>query len=161
MLRRLPFLFLMIVTLGAPAARTQERGTAQAQRVHGDVQPGGEWQTVAPESVGFSSAKLEALRAWLKTQDTTSMMVVVQGRVIFAYGDVAHASKIASVRKSILSMLYGKYVLNGTINLEKTVVELGLQEKIPFLPIEETRDAGATDGCAFRASTCRREAGDS
>ena len=55
-------------------------------------------------------------------------------------------------------MLYGKYVLNGTINLEKTVVELGLQEKIPFLPIEE--QATLEHLMAARSeSICRRERG--
>lgn len=65
------------------------------------------------------------------------MMVVVQGRVIFSYGDTSHTSKIASVRKSVLSMLYGKYVFSGKIDLNKNVKELGLDDKQPFLPIEE------------------------
>ena len=110
---------------------------SSGQRISGEVVPGAEWQAVKPESVGYSSAKLEALRAWLKVQATTSMMVVVQGRVIFSYGDVTHTSKIASVRKSVLGMLYGSYVVNGKIDLTKTVKELGLEEKEPFLPIEE------------------------
>lgn len=105
-------------------------------RITGDVVPSAEWQQVAPESVGYSSAMLEALRAWVKTQDTTSMMVVVQGRVIFSYGDVAHTSKIASVRKSVLGMLYGKYVFDNTIDIDKTVTQLGLEDKQPFLPME-------------------------
>ena|SRR5271165_255524 len=52
------------------------------QRMVGDVVPGAEWQQASPESVGYSSAMLEAMRGWLKTQDTGSMMVMVQGRVI-------------------------------------------------------------------------------
>ena len=70
-------------------------------------------------------------------------MVIAQGRVLFSYGDVTHTSKIASVRKSILGMLYGAEIMNGhgkdTVDdsvLNKTVVELGLQDKTPFLPIE-------------------------
>jgi CubicO group peptidase (beta-lactamase class C family) len=112
-------------------------GQTVPQRIVGDVLPGAEWQQAKPESVGYSSAMLEALRAWVKTQQTSSMMVVVQGRIIFSYGDVAHTSKIASVRKSILGMLYGKYLLSGKIDLDDTVVKLGLQDKAPFLPIEE------------------------
>jgi len=61
----------------------------------------------------------------------------VQGRVIFSYGDLSHTSKIASVRKSILGMLYGNYVVNNKIDLGKTVKQLGLEDKEPFLPIEE------------------------
>ena len=107
-----------------------------APRIVGDVVPGAEWAQTSPESVGYSSAKLEALRAWVKTQDTTSMMVVVQGRVIFSYGDVSHTSKVASVRKSVLGMLYGKYLADDTIGLDKTVKQLGLDDKDPFLPME-------------------------
>jgi CubicO group peptidase (beta-lactamase class C family) len=106
-------------------------------RIVGDVVPGAEWQQTSPESVSYSSPKLEAMRAWVKTQATSSMMVIVQGRVIFSYGDVSHTSKIASVRKSVLGLLYGNYAAGGKIDLSKTVKQLGLDDKTPFLPIEE------------------------
>lgn len=99
--------------------------------------PGAAWIPVEPESAGFSAKRLEALRAWLATSDTQGMTIVVGGRQIFAYGDVARATKVASVRKSILAVLYGKYVASGAVDLRKTVVQIGLQEKEPFLPIEE------------------------
>jgi hypothetical protein len=52
------------------------------------VVPGADWERVAkPESIGYSSSKLEALRGWLKTQQTTSMVVSVGGRVLFEYDD--------------------------------------------------------------------------
>src|SRR5271156_3793222 len=109
-------------------------------RISGEVVPGAEWQQILPESVGYSSAMLEAMRGWVKTQDTGSMMVIVQGRVIFSYGDVSHTSKIASVRKSVLDMLYGASVFKEKIKdeeLDKTVKQLGLEDKQPFLPNEE------------------------
>ena len=124
---------LLALLLLLPAAMPTH---AQAPtRITGDLVPGAQWQTTRPESVGYSSRKLEALRAWVKAQDTSSMMVVVQGRVLFSEGDVAHVSKIASIRKSILGMLCGPYV-GGKIDPGLTVVQLGLQEKEPFLPIE-------------------------
>lgn len=99
--------------------------------------PAAEWQKVKPEQVGYSSEKLEVLRAWLKTQNTTAMHVSVGGRVIFAYGDLRRVSKVASVRKSILAMLYGKYFAEGKIDLNKTVEQLGLNDVEAFLPIEK------------------------
>jgi CubicO group peptidase (beta-lactamase class C family) len=102
----------------------------------GDSIPGTNWEQLRPEAAGYSTPKLEALRGWLKAQDTESMMIVSHGRVIFSYGDVTHTSKIASVRKSIVGMLYGNYVVALTVDLNKTVEQLGLQEKTPFLPIE-------------------------
>jgi len=39
--------------------------------------PGAEWETIKdPEAAGFSSARLDVLRVWLKTQDTTGMMAI-------------------------------------------------------------------------------------
>jgi len=100
--------------------------------------PGKDWQLVKPESEGYSSAKLEALRAWLAAGPTTGMVILVHGHMIFSYGDTAKVSKIASVRKSILSILYGKYVANNTIDLNKTVEQLGLEEPGKrFLPDEK------------------------
>lgn len=103
----------------------------------GLVFPGVEWVKVKPESAGYSSEKLEVLRAWLKTQKTTAMHLSVNGREIFEYGDVRRSSKIASVRKSILAMLYGNYVVSGKIDLNKNVVQLGLDDVQPFLEIEK------------------------
>src|SRR5215510_1245310 len=100
--------------------------------------PGADWERVdKPESFGYSSLKLEALRTWLKTQRTTAMLVSVHGKVIFDYGDLTRVSKVASVRKSVLSMLYGKYVMDGTIDLNKTVKQLGLDDVQKFLRNEE------------------------
>ena len=103
------------------------------------VFPGKEWQRVAPSEAGFSEARVAALRTWLETQRTTGLLVVVNGRVVLEYGDVARLSKVASVRKSVLAMLYGRYVENGTIDLERTVADVGLDDTTPFLPQE--RDA--------------------
>src|SRR5262245_23986395 len=89
------------------------------------VVPGKDWESIdSPESVGFSSKRLAALRAWLQSIDTTSMMIVVGGRSLFTYGDLTHLSYLASGRKSILSLLYGKYVANGTIDLNKKLSDL-------------------------------------
>src|SRR5882672_5288461 len=87
--------------------------------------PQSQWQAIErPESVGFSSKRLDAVRAWIGSLDTTAMMVVVGGKTLLTYGDVAHVSYLASGRKSVLSLLYGKYVENGTIQLERTLSDL-------------------------------------
>lgn len=128
-----PSLAIFVSLIGLAAATLS---CQPSTRIAGDVVPGAQWEQISPESVGFSGAKLEALRGWLKTQDTSSMVVVVQGRIVFSYGDISHTSKVASVRKSVLGMLYGKYVANDVIDLDKTVKQLGLDDKQPFLPIE-------------------------
>ncbi|HEX7117432.1 MAG TPA: serine hydrolase [Longimicrobiales bacterium] len=93
------------------------------------VFPGAEWERIdRPESVGWSSAGLERVEERLSTLATTGMMAVVGGRVLFEYGDVEAVSYLASVRKSVLSMLYGIYVDRGVIDLDATLAELGIDD---------------------------------
>lgn len=102
------------------------------------VFPGKHWERIGrPESVGYSRARLEALRSYLSTLDTTAMMVVLGGRVLFEYGDTAHVSYLASVRKSVLAMLYGNYVASGKISLSRTLGELGFTDLGGLLPVEQ------------------------
>jgi CubicO group peptidase (beta-lactamase class C family) len=110
--------------------------SASAQAA-GNTSPGANWETVNRESISFSSARLDALTTLLKSEYTTAMLVAVHGKVIYQYGDVSYVSQIASVRKSVLSMLYGNYVASEKIDLQKSVKELGLTDVVPFLPIEE------------------------
>src|SRR5215470_3781593 len=96
-----------------------------AEKGRTEVFPGKEWERIEkPESVGYSSARLQALRGWLQSLDTTAMMVSVGGRSLLEYGDLTHQSYLASVRKSLLAILYGKYVENGKIQLDQTLREL-------------------------------------
>ncbi len=99
--------------------------------------PGKEWARIEkPELLGYSSARLQALRVWLESLDTTAMMVVVGGRSLFEYGDLSHLSYLASVRKSVLAILYGKYVENGTISLNRTLGDIGITDVDGLLPRE-------------------------
>jgi len=127
-----PSLFVWIFVLSGliPESANAQSATATF--------PGADWERVKPESEGYSSARLEALRTWLKTQRTTAMSVSVHGKVIFEYGDLQRVSSVASVRKSILAVLYGKHVFDGSIDLSKTVKELGLDDVQKFLPIEKS-----------------------
>jgi CubicO group peptidase (beta-lactamase class C family) len=112
------------VTLGMPR-RTQA------------LIPGKEWESIdMPESVGFSSKRLEALRPWLQSLDTTGMMVIVGGRSLFTYGDLKHLSYLASGRKSVLSLLYGRYVEDGRIDLNKKLSDLRFTDVGGLLPNE-------------------------
>jgi Beta-lactamase len=105
---------------------------------NGYVVPGVNWEHVRPESVGYSSARLEVLRTWLKTRPTTSMMAVYKGKVIFEYGDTTLATNVASVRKSVLDILFAAELKNLPDNLNNsTVVQLGLQDKVPWVHPEE------------------------
>lgn len=93
------------------------------------------WST--PEDAGFSTTGLNVVAAYTRSLNTTGLVVVVSGQVLHAQGNVTELSYVASVRKSILSMLYGIAVNNGDINLDLTVNDLGLDDVQGLLPIEK------------------------
>ena len=105
----------------------------------GYLLPGVAWVHATPASEGFSEARLEALRAFLKTHQTDAMMIVSRGRVVFEYGDTSLVSKVASVRKSVLDLLFAVEAKKG-LDLDsyssQTATQLGLEDKVPFLEIE-------------------------
>ena len=91
-----------------------------------------------PSKYGFNDQKVKELRKYIiDSMQTTGMMIIVGGECIFKFGNIESVSYIASCRKSVLSMLYGKYVKNGTIDLNKTLGEIGLTDHGGLLPIEE------------------------
>ena len=104
----------------------------------GAVYPGEAWSMVpTPEAAGFSSDSLDALHAYVGGLNTTAVLVVVDGRALFRHGPLDSLSYLASVRKSILAMLYGNYVEDGTIDLDRTLEDLGMDDVQGLLPIEK------------------------
>lgn len=91
------------------------------------------------QGTGFSQTQLDALTQYLETNlETTGLMILQDGKVLYEYGDVAEVSYLASCRKSVLAMLYGKHVESGTIRLDETLDELGIDDNDGLLPIEKT-----------------------
>ena len=92
------------------------------------VFPDSNWEFVKdPSAQGWDTAKLNKLKQFIiDSANTTGMMVVQHGKVIFTYGDIQELSYIASCRKSVLSILYGPFVESGKINLNKTLEQLNI-----------------------------------
>ena len=106
---------------------------------NGYVVPGASWEHVPPAAAGFSSARLEVLQSWLKTQPSTAMIAVYKGRIFFQYGDTTRATNVASVRKSVLDLLYAAELKNIKQGINySSVVQLGLQDKVPFIHPEDS-----------------------
>lgn len=101
--------------------------------------PEEKWEFIDdPKSLGWNMEKGQDLFEYIRDSSyITGFLIVQDGKVLFGYGDVEENSYIASCRKSVLAMLYGKYVEDGTINLEKTIEELGIDDVEGILPIEK------------------------
>lgn len=127
----------LAILLSAQACVTSRTPAPAVAKAPAAVFPGAEWEKVAdPEKAGWSSDGLAAVLEQVKTMPTTGLMVVAGGRALLEYGDVVELSYLASVRKSVLAMLYGNYVATGKVRLEKTLAELGITDHGGLTPQE-------------------------
>lgn len=102
--------------------------------------PGKTWEIIGrPETVAWSSPKLACAKAYADFIDTAALMVIVDGRVLCQWGDVSAKFMMHSMRKSLLSALYGCAVNDGRIHLSETLAELGIDDTPPLLTATEKR----------------------
>ncbi len=94
-------------------------------------------EVVTPESVGWSSQKLEEAKAFAEEINSAAVMVLYDGKVFISWGDAAKKYPIHSIRKPLLGALYGIYSSRGKINLDATLEELGIDDIPPSLTKEE------------------------
>ena len=98
------------------------------------VFPAANWEY---DKAGLSPKVIREADTLVHTLDTTGLMVVKDGKIVYEYGNVTEPVYLASARKSVLSMLYGPYVANGTIRLDATLEDLDMSDVGGLLPIEE------------------------
>lgn len=90
--------------------------------------PQQDWSIDFSHHFGVSAEELDELETYLESLNTQALHVSVNGEQIYAYGAISDDGYLASVRKSILAMLYGKYVADGSIDLDKTLFDLGMDD---------------------------------
>jgi CubicO group peptidase (beta-lactamase class C family) len=130
-------LLALAVVFSSPACVGPKAPAPAVSRTPAITFPGAEWEKVAdPQMVGWSGEGLAAVLEGVKTMPTTGLMIVVGGRVLLEYGDVVELSYLASVRKSVLAMLYGNSVASGKIGLDETLAELGITDHGGLTPQE-------------------------
>lgn len=94
---------------------------------------GRSWKSADPGSAGWSIEGLKQAQNYALSLRPTGIMVVQDGRIIASWGDVSRKVDVASVRKSLLSALYGIAVSEGRIDLGSTLAELGIDDRPPRL----------------------------
>ncbi len=96
--------------------------------------PGIEWEKASsPEEMGWSSPRIDEARAYSSTVDSAAVMIIEACRVVAEWGEPAEPHWSGSIRKSIVSALYGIHVARGTIDLDTTLAELGIDDNEPSL----------------------------
>jgi CubicO group peptidase (beta-lactamase class C family) len=118
---------------------------SQVSEAHGKIRgaehneyPGKHWtQAAKPEDRGWSSDGLAAAKAYADSIDTAAVVIVDDGIIVSQWGATATKFNVHSIRKSLLSALYGIAVAKGEINLNATLDQLGIDDNEPSLTPEE------------------------
>jgi CubicO group peptidase (beta-lactamase class C family) len=135
--RATPLLLLAFLATFAYACRPSPAGTDAAADI-GPAWPGATWERIAsPEQIGWSSAKLQAARDYAATVHTDAVIIVVGGKVLAEWGATTKKLRLHSIRKSLLSALYGIQVAEGRIDLSRTLESLGIDDNEPSLDAVE------------------------
>lgn len=112
---------------------------ARAAKAAADFPRGDGWSRHrSAEDAGFVPGAIAAFERALFELPTTSALIVRGGKIAYSYGDISEVSYLASARKSVLSMLYGRYVAQGLVRLDSRMSDLGIDEDGGLLPIEQT-----------------------
>ncbi len=101
--------------------------------------PGDRWMRYTDVTqAGFDAEKLKAARATWEGLPSSAFLVIADGAVVAAWGEVERRFMCHSVRKSFLTALYGIYWDRGEIELNKTLADLGIDdEPDPLLETEK------------------------
>ena len=105
---------------------------------HSSVFPGEQWEKwVKPEAAGWTTAGLKKAKDYTQSLKTSAVMIVQGGKVVDEWGETKRPFRCHSMRKSILSALYGPHVLSGKIKTSSTLAELGIDDNEPSLTDSE------------------------
>ncbi len=124
---RIAFILLISITLLSCSGEAQ-------------IYPDINWATHQnPVEAGWSDSDRQAFTRYvIDSTYITGLLIIHKGEIVLEFGDLEENSYIASCRKSVLAMLYGKYVKSGQINLNKTLIELNIEDHSPLLKIEQS-----------------------
>lgn len=95
------------------------------------------WQEVDPTTAGWSAEKLKVAKERSTALKPTAVMIVQDGRLVASWGNPSQKVNVASVRKSLLSALYGIAVSEGRIDLASSLADLGIDDNAPSLTASE------------------------
>ena len=117
-----------------------------------------DWPKARPEEAGYDPERLALIPRAISRYGlaTSSMMVVVGGKVIFEYGDTTAVSDISTCWQSLLSALYGKYVHIRRINLDETLADIGISDVGGLEQRERqatVRDVISSRSCCFHPAS--------
>ena len=87
------------------------------------------WSSLsASETARWSKEKLAAAHAYANSIHSSAVMIVQGGKVVDQWGDIDRKITSYSVRKSLISALYGIYSAEGVIDINQRLEQLGIDD---------------------------------
>ena len=135
---------LTLLLVFCPATAQDDGKQKNRKMVSGARQvPGDQWKSAGHEQMTrWSKTGLSKAEAYWKTLGSTATMIVEDGSVISAWGDIDRPVQCYSVRKSLLSTLYGIYQEKGEIDLSDTMDQLRIDDIARLTPQEKEATVG-------------------
>ncbi|NIP78407.1 MAG: serine hydrolase, partial [Gemmatimonadetes bacterium] len=100
--------------------------------------PADPWRQYAdPSEAGFDAGALDAVCDYADSVGSAAVMALQRGHVVLACGAIDRELEAHSVRKSLVSGLYGTAVARGEIDLDATLAELGIDDTPPLTAAEK------------------------
>ena len=112
---------VLIITLAAPALAEES------------AWPAAHWAQAEPATLRWSTERLKEAEDYTHGYSPTAVMIVQDGKVIASWGDNSHKVNVRSIRKSLLDALYGIAVAEQKIALDRTLSDLGIDDRRPGL----------------------------
>lgn len=123
------FIFLLLISSIVAFGNAATEAPASSKDQHSF--PASSWQRLPSlEKAGWSKQKLAAAHQYANTDSihTSAVMIVQGGEVVDQWGDVDKKIDCYSIRKSLISALYGIYSEEGVIDIDQTLEQLGIDD---------------------------------
>lgn len=101
------------------------------------AEPGQHWHAAGPDEKPWSASIAQEVQEFAVEQKPTAIMVVRDDDIVASFGDLGTKVNVRSVRKSLLSALYGIAVEEGRIKLDSTLAALEIDDIPPALSAAE------------------------
>lgn len=101
--------------------------------------PSGAWRHYeSPADAGWDDSALARARAFAVSAGADAVLLVHQGKVVVAWGEVTRPFTTYSVRKSLAGLLIGQAVDAGRLHLDASLAALDIDDDPPLTATERT-----------------------
>lgn len=119
---------------GRPSASVPEAGPGRSTQATSAVG----LPHADPAAFEVTAANIAAARALADSLGSAAYILIIDGVVVDAYGDVRRKYRLHSVRKSLLSGLFGAALAEGAVDTARTLGALGIDDDVGLSSLERS-----------------------